>query len=108
MRMAQFFGTPLFWGIILILFGIAVVVKAVFRIDIPLGRILIALVLIVWGVTLLSGRRFWGGGRWEDRRESTVFFSGDITDHGPLREEYGVIFGSRRVDLWLHRPQRVG
>jgi predicted membrane protein len=97
--MGQFIGTPLFWGVILILFGAAVVLKAVFRIDIPLGRILIAILLISWGIVLLSGRRFWHGGRWDDGKDSAVFFSGEVVDEGPLKEEYSVFFGSRRIDL---------
>jgi hypothetical protein len=45
----------IFWGVILILIGIAVLSKSFFHIDIPLATLIIALVLIAIGIQIMIG-----------------------------------------------------
>ena len=50
-----FVFSEVFWGIFLIIIGLIIVVKVVFGINIPLMRIILALLLIYIGVSYLTG-----------------------------------------------------
>lgn len=52
----NFLSSGLFWGLILVLLGLSVILKSVFHINIPLIKILLAILLIYWGITLLIGK----------------------------------------------------
>ncbi len=54
--MHLFYG-GLFWGLLLVVLGISMVLKAIFKINIPLFRILFAILLIYFGVRMLLGNR---------------------------------------------------
>jgi len=43
----------LFFGILIILFGVSLILKSIFNINIPLLKIFFGIVLIYWGITLL-------------------------------------------------------
>jgi predicted membrane protein len=82
----------LFWGGILILWGITLVLKALFKIDIPFFRILLAAILIYFGLKLLiSG---WGG----KNGSRTAFNRTHVTVHNTV-SQHDVIFGSSDIDL---------
>jgi len=88
MKMVLF--SNLFWGIIIILFGISVILKAIGVIpSIPLFRIFIAVILIFWGINLLFGYRIGS----KPSHKSKIHISSG-TDN-----EYNVIFGSGTSDL---------
>ena len=101
MKMGGFFFSGLFWGILLVLFGLSVIARSVLNIDLPLVRIFIAGVLILWGISIISGRPFFRGGRWDEGRQgsSTTVFSDTRYEEGQVRSEYNAIFGQSRVDL---------
>lgn len=48
-------GAAIFWGSILILIGLALVIKVVFNVDFPIFKILIAFVFIYLGLRILFG-----------------------------------------------------
>jgi predicted membrane protein len=80
-----------FWGLILVLWGISIIIKVVFNIDLPVIRILFAILLIYWGLKMLFGVSF------KSNHESkfTVMENGRIH---PQRE-YNIIFGKDKIDL---------
>jgi len=48
-------GAGLFWGLILILIGIGIVIRVVFNIDFPVVKFLIAFFFIFIGIKILGG-----------------------------------------------------
>lgn len=90
--MGFFFGS-VFWGIVLILAGASVILRSVFNIYIPVFRIVLAVIIIYFGVRMLLGHRV----GYRDRsnivfQERTVHLDGE-------QEEYNVIFGRGEIDL---------
>ena len=87
-----------FWGIILILIGALLIIKYVFDIQIPIGRIVIAVVLIYLGIRLLIGHQehYWGMNI--DTDNSAVFSDQQFT-YSPERNNYNCAFGSCTLDL---------
>ncbi len=108
--MSIFFGN-LFWGILIILFGISMILKD-FNINIPLAKIFFGLIIILIGIRLLIGKPQCSSSRnWNSVSHSTstgrevtmVFASGthDLTankfDHKHL--DLTVVFGNGLVIL---------
>ncbi|MDP8204845.1 MAG: LiaF-related protein [Candidatus Tenebribacter mawsonii] len=88
-----FLFSGLFWGVMLVLFGASMILRAVFNLDIPVFRIVFALVIIYFGVKLLVGRQaFKGDGNF------SMFRSSDVT-MSEKGGEYNVIFGQSNIDL---------
>lgn len=90
-------GHGLFWGLFLILVGLALILKFVFDLDIPVLRIALALFLILFGIQLLIRNR------WDFRfspHEHDIIFR-ETTIHGKnlSASEYNVIFGKALFDL---------
>ncbi|MBN8217101.1 MAG: hypothetical protein J0L75_10710 [Spirochaetes bacterium] len=96
MKGLMFLFSGVFWGCFLLLIGVAVLLKAVFHIDLPVFSILWGLLLIAIGVSLVLGGRFVGKGL---RSESAIVFgSGDLAWESGIRE-YSMVFSSGRTDL---------
>jgi hypothetical protein len=99
----DFLFSGLFWGIILILCGVSIIIRIVFHIHIPLVRIVFALILIYLGVRVLVG------GSWLCSHR-TAFGSSSIS-LGSGQAEYKVIFGSSTIDATAEvsgpAPQRT-
>jgi predicted membrane protein len=89
----SFVFSSIFWGLLIILFGISIIIKAVFKIDIPIFRMVFALLLIYWGVKLMFGDVF------SKKTEGTVVFNEAKFDASSKNNEYNVIFGRSDVDL---------
>ena len=88
-----FLFSGLFWGVMLVLFGASMILRAMFNLDIPIFRIVFALVIIYFGVKLLVGRQaFKGEGNF------SMFRSSDVTT-SESGGEYNVIFGQSNIDL---------
>jgi len=89
-------GFGIFIGILLILVGIAIIIRVVFNIDIPVFKLFIALLLLYIGIRLLSGdfspRHIHAG-------ENAVIFGETEFKGIPKDQEYTVIFGEARIDL---------
>ncbi len=90
-------GHGLFWGLFFILVGLALIIKYVFDLDIPVVRIALALFLIMLGIRLLLKNR------WDfafSPHEHDIIFR-ETTVHGKnlAESEYNVIFGKAVFDL---------
>ena len=87
----------IFWGILLVLLGLSLILKVAFNFDFPLMRIVIALFFIYLGVKVFIGKdiRIFS----HNNSENVVFF-GERTIH-PDEDgrEYNVIFSHGIVDL---------
>ncbi len=90
-------GASLFWGIILILIGISIIVKIVFNIDFSIFRVIVALVFIYFGIRLFIGRDF--SFYHDDSDEQLIMFAKKNVSHIDEGKEYNVIFGEGRFDL---------
>jgi predicted membrane protein len=51
-------SVSLFWGLVLILIGLSLIIKIVFNIDFPIFKILFAFLFIYIGIKVLVGRNF--------------------------------------------------
>ena len=100
----SFFCSGMFWGSILILLGISVVLKAVFHINLPIFRLAFAAFLIYCGVKVLMGGQ-WG----RVAHTGTIFFSQCSTPMSSKDNEYNIIFSRGVVDstiLDLYNPDK--
>ncbi len=89
----HFVFSGVFWGLILVLLGLSMIVKVVFKIDLPIIKLLFAALLIYWGIKLLFGISFH-----TKSPDSVVFDNADI-EHVEAGREYNVVFGKSRIDL---------
>lgn len=97
-----FLSSGLFWGAVLILLGLSVILKAIFHIHIPVFRIVFALVLIYFGLRILIGGF---GCRMKD---NVTLFNHSRANAADLREEMSVIFGQGDIDATAPGPDRAG
>lgn len=92
MKMGCLFCSGMFWGVLLILLGISMILKVLFNITIPIFRIAFALLLIYLGVKILLGHSI-------ERRKNTVFFNDSKIEYTESSDEYNVLFGKGVIDL---------
>ncbi len=90
--MRNLFTSGSFWGILLILLGSLLVLKHIFNIEIPVGKIFFSLLLILFGIMLMTGSYHHRGGNTAVFSESKFSFSKET-------EEYSVVFGQGTLDL---------
>lgn len=88
-----FLFSGLFWGVMLVLFGASMILRAVFNLDIPIFRIVFALVIIYFGMKLLLGRQ-----AFKSESNYSMFRSSDV-EMSESGGEYNVIFGQSNIDL---------
>lgn len=93
-----FIFTGLFWGSILILLGLSVILKAVFHINVPVFRLAFGFLIIYFGIRVLVGGHF---GRVSN---NTVLFEESRVEMTATGDEYNVIFGKGVIDA-TGRPQ---
>jgi predicted membrane protein len=90
-------GSGLFWGILLIIIGLSLIIKIVFNIDFPIFKILIAFLFIYLGLKIILGDGF---KFFHNRKtESDIVFGEsnfNTIDHG---RDYNVVFSKGRFDL---------
>ncbi len=91
MRMGFLFS-GLFWGILLILIGITIIIKVFFKVDIPIVRIGFALFFIYIGVSILID----GG---IHKTDNTVLFQESEVHATNSQNDYNVVFGKGNIDL---------
>ncbi len=88
-----FICSGLFWGLILILLGVGIILNVIFGVKIPMFRIILALLIIYLGIKLLVGTSFI-----KKNKNSVMFEEKYIVDPaGPYR--YNVLFGSGKIDI---------
>lgn len=91
-------GPALFWGLFLIFIGLALIIKYVFNLDIPVVKLIIALFLIFIGLKLLFGRtKFYPTGNTGDT--DIIFNETRLKGKKISGAEYNVIFGKLILDL---------
>ena len=90
-------GAGLFWGLLLILVGLGIVIRVVFNVNIPVVKFIVGFFLIFIGIKLLIGNfHFW------DKRgdeNTTIFSESRVNGQEEKYKEYNVIFGSSTIDL---------
>jgi hypothetical protein len=87
----NFIWSGLFWGIILVLFGFSVILKSILNIDIPIFKIVFALILIYLGVKILTGT--------SQKGKNILIFNRSGFQKNVSNNEYNVIFSSGEIDL---------
>lgn len=90
-------SASLFWGILLILLGLSLILKIVFNVEFSIFRVVIAFLLIYFGIKLFIGKDF--SLFPESDREDQVVFSEKTIKKIENGKEYNVIFGGAKFDL---------
>jgi predicted membrane protein len=93
-RPMSLFSSATFWGAIIVLLGLSIILKAVFHINIPLVRIVFGILLIYWGIKMISGGF---GKRWSS---NDVIFNEGSARYDDDKNDYNIIFGNGVVDLF--------
>jgi predicted membrane protein len=89
-------SSGVFWGLILILIGLSIIIKIVFNIDIPIFRVIIGLLLIYFGMQIIFGSNL------SYRRKQRIRNNEKQYSEYNLRKgsnEYNVVFGRSSIDL---------
>jgi predicted membrane protein len=87
----------LFWGLLLILIGISLILKVVFHVDIPVFKVLIAFFFIYIGIKILTGGSFKVFQTHRD--ENSIVFGETVFREVVDQREYNVIFSKSTFDL---------
>jgi predicted membrane protein len=93
----DFMFSKIFWGFVVIVLGISIILNAVFKVHFPFFKTILALFLIYVGVKILFGA-FRPGYR---TGEKEAVFSESSFNPVTLKdgEKFETVFGSQRVDL---------
>lgn len=92
--MFDFLTGRIFWGIVLVLWGISIFIEKFFNIKISLFRIILGLILIIIGVKLIYNQQ-------EKKvvESETSFFSENTSVYNGVTNEYNIYFGNGYIDL---------
>lgn len=85
-----------FWGVVITLIGIGILVNVVFKVNLPIFKILIGLFFIYLGLQIIFGWRCCGG-NWGSK--SDVVFHQQTISNVAGNGEYNAVFGKVNVDL---------
>ena len=88
-----FIFSGVFWGIIIVIIGLSIILNVIFGVHIPLFRIVFALFLIWLGITLLTGGSFWS------KDKNKAIFEEKRIDAIKKASKYDVVFGKGVIDL---------
>ena len=89
-------GAGLFWGALLLVLGIALIIKVVFNVDFPVFKILVGVFFIFIGLKILFGRVLIPEGK---IGPDETIFSERVYDSPEDGKEYNVIFGKGVYDF---------
>lgn len=90
-------GGGLFWGIVLIIVGISLIVKVVFHIEFPIVKVLVAFFFIYLGIRILVGG--WGTHIFRSGPDDVVFGQASFVHEKVVPKEQNIIFGSGSIDF---------
>ncbi len=90
-------ASGLFWGIVLILFGLSIVIRIVFNIDVPVFKLLVAFFFIWLGLRIMMGDR--GFFHFKTTRNDVIFNENSFKEFNNENKEYNVIFGKAIYDF---------
>jgi predicted membrane protein len=89
-------GPSLFWGLLLVILGLSLILRIVFNIDFPLFKIFIAFLLIFFGLKMLFGT-FRGPSI--ETSENDVVFGEKRFNNPENNRDYSVVFGKGVFDF---------
>lgn len=89
-------GAGLFWGALLLVLGIALIIKVVFNVDFPVIKILIGAFFIILGLKILFGRVLIPEGKIGPH--DTIFTEREY-NNPESGKEYSVVFGKGVYDF---------
>ena len=87
----RFLSSGIFWGFIVILFGVGILLKSVFHVNIPFFKILIGIIVILFGVSIIFNAI-------NSRRNNTVFGEYNF-NFGTIEKEYNIVFSKGVFDF---------
>jgi predicted membrane protein len=86
----------IFWGSILLIIGLAMIVNVIFKIDLPIVRIAVAAVLIFIGIKILLGKHI----KVFNHESAACNYSYNYKySNDQKNQEYNVVFSKGQVDL---------
>lgn len=93
-RNMSFISTGAFWGVVIILFGLSILLKEVFHVHIPFVKILFGLLLVYWGVKMIAG------GFMKSGSGNAAVFGKSNMEYDERHDDYDIVFGSGTIDLF--------
>lgn len=90
----KFLFTGIFFGTLLVLWGLSLIIEALFGISLPILRIGFACILIYAGLVLIKGM-------YEAQQQKAIFFSQETVkaDRYNNQQYYKIVFGQGTIDL---------
>ncbi len=89
-------GAGVFWGALLILIGLALIIRFVFNVDFPVVKVLFAMFFIYIGLRILFGS--FGFFRFQTGPDDVIFGEKEFYQHEP-NKEYNIVFGKGNFDF---------
>ena len=80
----RFLSSGIFWGFIVILFRVGILLKSVFHVNIPFFKILIGIIIIFFGISFIVGAM--------SQRKSEAIFRDYNFNFGTIEKEYNIVF----------------
>lgn len=87
----------IFWGLVLVAAGVLMIINYIFKLNIPVFKILVGLVLIYIGVYIILGFKGWKIQSYYDGK--TAVFSDMSIKPEKVESEYNIIFSKGEIDL---------
>lgn len=88
------FSSGAFWGVVIVLIGVGLILREVFHINFPFLRLLFGLLLIYWGVKIIYD------GFGKPTRRDHEMFSNDSHAYDGSRRDYNIVFGNSTIDFF--------
>lgn len=96
--------SPVFWGIVIVFFGLSIIIKEFTGFNIPVFKIVAGLFFIWIGVRILN-KGFYND---RTRRGGDVVFGSSRMNYEDGRREYNIVFGNGSVDLSHMAASSIG
>lgn len=87
----RFLSSGIFWGFIVILFGVGILLKSVFHVNIPFFKILIGIIIIFFGISFIVGAM--------SQRKSEAIFRDYNFNFETIEKEYNIVFSKGVFDF---------
>lgn len=87
----------LFWGLLLIIIGLSLILKVVFHIDFPVVKLIVAFFFIYIGIKILVGN--FGVSMFKAGPHDVAFGEGSFREIFQPAKEYHVVFGKGNFDF---------
>jgi len=97
----SYMSSAVFWGVLIIIFGLSIILKEVFHINFPFLRVIFGIFLIFWGIKVISGSS------WKNRNEDSAIFTSANMNYDKSKKEYNIVFGRGNIDLFKsEKPEK--